>query len=156
MPDDIQLRTAIEADYDTLGDVMFDAIHNRPSKYTEAQLLAWAPAPKRGPDWHARLGRQSVIVAERDGETLGFISIELGGYIDFVYIRPRAQGHGLFRRLFVAILNVAYSHGETVLSTDASLMAQPAFAAMGFRVDYHERVVVDGQSLPRARMTKTL
>ncbi|MEM7327141.1 MAG: GNAT family N-acetyltransferase [Pseudomonadota bacterium] len=156
MTDPIQFRPAHAADYDLLGEVIFDAVHNGPSQYSAAQSRAWAPAPKRGPDWHKRLSQQHVIVAEQAGDVLGFMSIAPGGYIDFAYIRPGAQGRGLFRRLFTAILDVAHAQGETALSTHASLMAQPAFAAMGFSIDHHETVAVDGQSLPRAQMSKKL
>lgn len=156
MQHDLHLRTGTAADYDTLGELIFDAIHNGPTKYTAAQSQAWAPVPKSGPDWAARLDAQHIILAERKGEIVGFMTIEPGGYIDFAYIRPRAQGSGLFRRLFTAVLAWAEARKEPVLSTHASLMAQPAFAAMGFEVDYHETIDVDGQSLPRARMTKPL
>lgn len=153
---DAHLRIAGPADYDALGELMFDAIHNGPTKYTPAQSNAWAPAPRCGPDWAARLAKQHIVLAEREGEVQGFMSIEPGGYVDFAYIRPNAQGSGLFRRLFAAVLDQARAAGETELSTHASLMAQPAFAAMGFDIDFHETVEVDGQSLPRARMVKPL
>ncbi|NQY13248.1 MAG: GNAT family N-acetyltransferase [Henriciella sp.] len=156
MTQDVRLRPARAEDYDTLGDVMFDAIHNGPTQYTKAQSDAWAPAPKRGQDWAARLAQQHVILAEQGSDILGFMSIEPGGYVDFAYVRPAAQGRGLFRKLFNAILTQARTQGETELSTHASLMAQPAFAAMGFTVDHHEEVMVDGQSLARARMIKPL
>lgn len=151
-----RIRMATAEDYDALGDVMFDAIHNGPSKYTEAQSRAWAPAPRQGPAWAARLAKQRIYVAEHQNKLLGFMSIERGGYVDFAYIRPSAQGSGLFRQLFQSVEDWAIAGGETNLSTHASLMAQPAFAAMGFVVDHHETVEVDGQSLARARMTKTL
>ncbi|MEL6665965.1 MAG: GNAT family N-acetyltransferase [Pseudomonadota bacterium] len=154
--DDITLRIATANDYDTLGQVMFDAIHNGPTKYTDAQSNAWAPAPRSGPDWADRLSQKDVIIAERGGDALGFMSIEPGGYIDFAYIRPSAQGSGLFRKLFSDVEHRAKASSETELSTHASLMAQPAFAAMGFNVDFHETVEVDGQQLARARMIKTL
>lgn len=153
---DITLRPADASEYDVLGEVMFDAIHNGPTKYTGAQSKAWAPAVRSGADWANRLSQKHVIIAERTGTVLGFMTIEPGGYIDFAYIRPSAQGSGLFRRLFAEVHARADAAGETQLSTHASLMAQPAFAAMGFQVDYHETVEVDGQKLARARMTKTL
>ncbi|MEM9179804.1 MAG: GNAT family N-acetyltransferase [Pseudomonadota bacterium] len=156
MSDTIQLRPATATDYDTLGELMYDAIHNGPTQYTDAQSQAWMPVPRQGSDWHARLAKQHVILAVQGLETLGFMSIEPGGYVDFAYIRPQAQGSGLFRRLFAVILERAVSAGETQLSTHASLMAQPAFAAMGFEIEFHETVEVDGQSLPRAKMVKTL
>lgn len=151
-----RIRTATEADYDALGEVMFDAIHNGPSKYTDAQSRAWAPDPRKGEAWHARLAKQKILIAEQGQDLLGFMSIEPGGYVDFAYIRPSAQGSGLFRRLFEAVQAWALERGESDLTTHASLMAQPAFAAMGFRVDYHETVEVAGESLARAHMTKTL
>lgn len=156
MSDTIQLRPATATDYDTLGELMYDAIHNGPTQYTDAQSQAWMPVPRQGADWHARLAKQHVILAVLGHEVLGFMSIEPGGYVDFAYIRPSAQGSGLFRRLFAAIMERAAAAGETQLSTHASLMAQPAFAAMGFEIEFHETVEVDGQSLPRAKMVKTL
>jgi putative acetyltransferase len=156
MPTNYLLRTAGPEDYDALGALIFDAIHNGPTQYTPAQSKAWAPAPRSGPDWAERLASQHIIAAEQGGEIQGFMSIEPGGYVDFAYIRPSAQGSGLFRQLFEAVLDRAKAQGDTELSTHASLMAQPAFAAMGFEIDHHETVEVDGQSLPRARMTKRL
>ena len=38
--DDITLRIATANDYDTLGQIMFDAIHNGPTKYSSAQSKA--------------------------------------------------------------------------------------------------------------------
>lgn len=156
MSKDVLIRPARSNEYDVLGELMFDAIHNGPTQYTKAQSKAWAPTPKRGAEWAARLNKQHVILAERGSDVLGFMSIEPGGYIDFAYIRPRAQGRGLFRELFDAIVVQASVQGDTELSTHASLMAQPAFAAMGFTIDYHEKVTANGQSLPRARMIKPL
>jgi len=151
-----QIRPATANDYDALGDVMFDAIHHGPTKYSEAESRAWAPVPRRGPDWAARLSKQHIFVAEHQEALIGFMSIEPGGYVDFAYIRPSAQGSGLFRQLFQSVEAWAIARGETELSTHASLMAQPAFAAMGFSVDHHETVEVEGQRLARARMTKTI
>ncbi len=153
---EICIRTGNPNDYIALGEVMYDAIHNGPTKYTDAQSRAWAPQPRSGSDWATRLDKQHIIVAERDGAVQGFMTIEPGGYIDFAYIRPGAQGTGLFRGLFNTLCDWAREQDETELSTHASLMAQPAFAAMGFKVDYHETVDANGQSLSRARMTKPL
>ena len=156
MMDAITLRPAGPDDYDTLGEVMFDAIHNGPTKYTEAESNAWAPAPRQGPDWAERLSQKTVVLAEQGEVILGFMSIEPGGYVDFAYIRPEGQDSGLFRKLFNAVELHAKAAKKTTLSTHASLMAQPAFAAMGFVVDFHETVEVGGEKLSRAQMTKSL
>lgn len=152
----ITLRTAEPSDYDALGALMYEAVHDGPTQYTKAQSEAWMPAALGGADWANRLSEKQVIVAAEADQLLGFMTIERGGYIDFAYIRPQAQKTGLFRRLFEAATAQAAAWGETELSTHASLMAQPAFAAMGFTVDFHETVEVAGQKLARARMTKPL
>ena len=128
MSDTIQLRPATATDYDTLGELMYDAIHNGPSQYTDAQSQAWMPVPRQGSDWHARLAKQHVILAVQGHEILGFMSIEPGGYVDFAYIRPRAQGRGRFRRLFAAIMAQAAAAGETD-STGLPRLDQPDHAS---------------------------
>ena len=154
------LRVATEADADALGDVMHDAVRRGPSRYTEAQRAAWMPAPRRGPDWTARLARQHVVLdAAPDGGPdgiRGFMSLEDGAYIDFAYIRPAYQGTGLFRALFAAIHAEAERRGGRVLRTHASLMAEPAFAAVGFAVVTRETVELGGEAFARAEMTMRL
>lgn len=150
------IQWATPTDYSALADVMFDAVRNGPSLYTEAQRAAWVPERRQGPEWEARLARQ-VIAAAHDSERItGFMSVEPGGYIDFAYIRPAAQGTGLFRRLFGRIEEYAKAHGEARLWTHASLMAQPAFAAVGFVVVEHQVVEIGGESFERAKMEMTL
>ena len=81
--DAITLRTAAPGDYDALGEVMFDAIHNGPTHYTDEESKAWAPAVRSGAAWANRLKGKTLILAERGTMILGFMSIEPGGYIDF-------------------------------------------------------------------------
>lgn len=150
------LTHAIPADYSDLADIIFDAVRNGPSLYTEAQRAAWMPGRRAGEEWEARLDRQVIVVARNQACAVGFMSLEPGGYIDFAYIRPKAQGFGLFRRLFAEIEAHALATGETRLWVHASLMAQPAFAALGFTVIEHEVVEIDGEKLERARMEKPL
>jgi putative acetyltransferase len=154
--DAITLRTAEADDYDALGEIMFDAIHNGPTHYTVDESNAWAPALRSGAEWASRLEGKTLILAERGATKLGFMSIEPGGYIDFAYIRPQSQGSGLFRQLFNQVLAHARKAGESQLSTHASLMAQPAFVAMGFEINVHETVEISGQKLARAQMKKSL
>jgi putative acetyltransferase len=84
------------------------------------------------------------------------MSIERGGYIDFAFIRPEAQGSGLFRRLFDMVQERARAADEPRLWVHASLMAQPAFAAVGFSVVEHQIVQIGDQDFQRAMMEKPL
>ena len=139
-----------------LADVMFDAVRNGPSKYTQAQRAAWVPERRRGVEWESRLAAKDIIVG-RDGDRIvGFMSIEGGGYLDFAFIRPEAQGSGLFRRLFELVEARARAANEARLWVHASLMAQPAFAAVGFSVVEHQNVQIGDQIFQRAMMEKPL
>ena len=151
-----RIRWASSADYDALGDVMYDAVRNGPSRYTEAQRAAWTPMPRKGAEWAERLAEQEIIVAETSARIIGFMSLAPDGYIDFAYIRPGAQGSGLFRNLFNSIQEKARQQNEPRLWVHASLMARPAFSAMGFQIIKPENVDLGGQTFKRFKMEKYL
>jgi putative acetyltransferase len=98
LPFQTTLRWAIEADFGGLADVMFAAVREGDSPYTEAQRQAWVLEPRRGEAWRTRILSQEIIVAEADGRLLGFMSLAEGGYIEFSYIRAEARGAGLLLR----------------------------------------------------------
>lgn len=148
------LNWATPTDIDALGDIVFDAVRNGPSKYTQRQRAAWVPERRHGEGWADRLKGQDIAIARDDGRAVGFMTLAPDGYIDFAFIRPEAQGTGLFRRLFIMIEDKARSQKEPRLWTHASLMAQPAFAAVGFEVIEHEVVRIGDENLGRATMEK--
>jgi putative acetyltransferase len=150
------LSWVTHANHDDLGDIVFDAVRNGPSKYTQAQRAAWVPVRRGGEEWDARLAGQVIAIARDSDRAVGFMSLAPEGYIDFAFIRPDAQGTGLFRRLFDMIEDKARAIGEPRLWTHASLMAQPAFAAVGFTVIEHQVVQIGDQHFDRAMMEKAI
>jgi putative acetyltransferase len=150
------LNWATPTDFDSLADVVFDAVRNGSSLYTEAQRAAWVPERRGGEEWAARLEGQVVAIARDETRAVGFMTLAPEGYIDFAFIRPDAQGTGLFRRLFGMIEDKARSQNERCLWTRASLMAEPAFAAVGFVVVERQVIQIGDQSFERARMEKLL
>ena len=149
----VRERVADGHEDDALGLIMYDAIHRAQSHYSAAERRAWLPAPNAGENWTARLAAQQVCVARQAGAPMGFMTLD-GDYIDLAFVAAHAQGRGVFRALYGWIETVA--HGQRRLWTHASLMAQPAFLAVGFRVIRHETVAQKGENLRRAEMEKTL
>ncbi len=145
-------RWASAADYALLADIMFDAVRNGASGYSEQQRAAWVPARREGPDWIARLAGQEIVLAEEDGQAVGFVSLAQGGYVDFAYIRPQAQHSGLFRQLMARIIERAIERRDATLWTHASIMAEPAFERLGFIVRKREQVAIGDQTLDRCEM----
>ena len=80
------------------------------------------------------------------------MSLSAEGYIDFAYIRPKAQHTGLFRQMFERINERANERGHDHLSVHASLMARPAFAALGFVVSKREEVAIGAERFERFEM----
>jgi len=148
------LSWTTQADHYDLADIVFDAVRNGPSKYTQAQRAAWVTVRRGGEEWDARLAGQVIAIARDSDRAVGFMSLASQGYIDFAFIRPDAQGTGLFRRLFDMIEDKARAIGEPRLWTHASLMAQPAFATLGFTVIEHQVVQIGDQPFDRAMMEK--
>lgn len=153
---DIAFRWAGPADFDQLGEVIFDAVRNGETLYSEAQNAAWVPAPRSGSEWVERLSRQRIAVAVDRERILGFMSLASEGYIDFAFIRPDAQGRGLFRQLFERIEQQAKLQGEPMLWVHASLRAQPAFSAVGFQIREKESVAIGTEYFERFVMEKKL
>ncbi len=145
-------RWASAGDYALLADIMFDAVRNGASGYSEQQRAAWVPARREGPDWAARLAGQEIVLAEEDGQAVGFVSLAQGGYVDFAYIRPQAQHSGLFRQLMARIIERAIERRDVALRTHASIMAEPAFERLGFIVRKREQVAIGDQNIDRCEM----
>ena len=138
---------------------MFEAVRTGESPYTELQRKAWMPTPREGEEWNARLGAQHIVMAQNDHKIVGFMSLKPEGdkgYVDFAYILLTVRGFGLFRRLYTEIETQARTLGFTTLWTHASLMAHPAFMAMGFDVVKRESVAFNGSSFDRYEMLKRL
>lgn len=150
------LSFANSTDYDDLSDVMFDAVRHGPSQYSQAQRAQWVPERRSGEGWKSRLDQQAIVVARNSTGAIGFMSVDSSGYVDFAYIRPAAQGTGLFRLLFTNIEQFCIKRGTKRLWVHASLMAQPAFAAMGFTVVAHQVVGIGSETFQRAEMEKPL
>ena len=156
MAKQIEIRQVTADDFDTLAGVMFEAVRYGHSEYTEEQRRAWVPQRRHGDRWIERLASQSIFAAFDSSDIVGFMSLAAHGYIDFAYVRPHAQGTGVFRRLYESIENLAHKNGARRLWVHASLMAQPAFAAMGFKVTRKEVIEIGNQSLERAEMEKQI
>ena len=97
------------------------------------------------------------MLAEQDGVIIGFMTLEAPNHVDFAYIRPDWQGKGVFRPLHDAVEEaLARADGQRRLQVHASLMAQPAFAAMGYTVIAPEEVEIRGVTVKRFAMEKRL
>ncbi len=124
--------------------------------YDERQRRAWAPRIPDAEAWLARLRLQTVLVAERDGAVLGFMSLSAEGCIDLAYVAPEAIGRGIGRALYDAIVREALRLGLTRLETEASHYFRRLLARRGWSVVEERTVLRDGVPLHNFLMEKRL
>lgn len=156
MDRDVQIRQANPRGFDALGEVFHAAVRDGATAYSSAQREAWSPAPRAGEAWASQLAAQFVWMAEGGGKALGFLTLTAEGNVDFAYIRPEAQGRGLFRKLYDEAEAQARRLALPRLWTDASVHAKPPFESVGFTVIAPETVMRNGEAFQRFQMEKTL
>lgn len=152
----MEIREATDRDTGALADVFFRAVREGPSPYSEAQRAAWAAVCPDQQVYARRLAPLYVVLAQEAGAIIGFMGLGDAGYIDLAFILPASRGKGVFRALYRQTEEAARASGEKRLWTHASLLAQPAFQAMGFLVMHHEEVALADEMLSRAMMEKHL
>jgi len=150
----IKIRRGSEKDFDALARIMYEAVRNGPSRYTESQKLAWVPEIRSGEVWANRLADQIIFVADRGSTLAGFMTLASEGYVDFAYVLPSCQGTGIFKLMYFELENYARSIGQLRLWVHASLMAEPAFRSVDFQVTKQEKVPIGDQLLDRFEMEK--
>ncbi|GAB3702987.1 GNAT family N-acetyltransferase [Nocardiopsis oceani] len=125
--------------------------------YSPEQIAAWA-GPER-PDldrWNSARQKLETFVAEIDGTVAGFADVSETGYVDMVFVSPRAGRRGVATALLDQVRERALSRGNSELSTHASITAKPFFARHGFAVVEERHPVVKGVEMTNYRMVLDL
>lgn len=155
---DILIRSYREGDAPELGQVFHRAVHEgAASHYSEAERLAWSPAPPASRAWEERLAGAETVVAETAGHLVGVMSLDLDrAYLDLAFVLPGMSGRGVGNVLYAVLEGRARATGVTRIETEASLRAEGFFLGRGFQVEARQQVERRGVLLSNARMTKTL
>lgn len=118
--------------------------------YTPGQLRAWTSGCNDLEAWNASLLANGALIAEEDGEIIGFGDIDETGYLDRLFVHKDHQGEGIGAALCEALEAIAPSG----VSTHASITARPFFEARGYIVEEENIVERDGEILINYLMTK--
>jgi GNAT superfamily N-acetyltransferase len=153
----MHLRAFTPMDLPAVVGLFHDTIHqvNR-ADYSDAQVEAWAPAVPNLDRWQEKLASEHVVVAEIDGEIVGFSSWTEDGYLDFLYVHHAHQRKGIATALYGAAEKLLKAKGLARIHTQSSTTAQPFFLQQGFKVAKSQSVVIRGVPLPNAVMEKSL
>ncbi|AZT83623.1 GNAT family N-acetyltransferase [Marinobacter sp. NP-4(2019)] len=154
----MNFRNYTEADAERLAGVFTSSVHSlATAEYDARQRDAWAPIPPDLDAWRHRLGQLHTIIAEENGQCLGFLSYEPDGHIELLYTAPDAARKGVASALLEeAARQLSEGFGVTDLYTEASLVAAPFFLRHGFDTIEEQTVSRNGVNFRRFAMQRTL
>jgi len=152
-----RIRDYEQADAPAIARLFYETVRsvNR-ADYSDEQLQAWAPAIPDAGEWHDRMAGRKTLVAEEDGEVVGFCELEEDGHLDMFYLRKDVVGRGIGRLLYEATEQAARGWDLGRVFTEASVTARPFFERWGFRVVREQTVERRGVDLTNFAMEKPL
>ncbi len=132
----MKIRKYRETDFEAVARIFYDTIHAVNAKdYSREQLFAWAnnvdSLKKRRED----LLSQLTLIAEIEGETVGFGSMDKSGCLDLLYVHKDFQRRGIATALCDEL-----EKGFTVIKTYASVTAKPFFEKRGYKTIKEQEV----------------
>ncbi len=153
----MQLRPYQSGDRQALAQLFGDTVRtvNR-RDYSAPQIETWAAGQQRlaeGPDFFASL---FTLVAEENGQILGYASMDDTGYLDHLFVHKDFQGRGAASALCAAMEQRAAALGLARVTVHASITAKPFFERRGYTILRRQQVPLRGQVLVNYAMEKTL
>ena len=145
------------SDNDEIATLFFETVHSiNAQDYSPSQIDAWAPKGMDADVLCSRLSRNHTIVAESDGEIVGFASIDTSGCFDLLYIRKDHQREGIARQLSETIEEHARKCGTSILHSYVSISAVPFFLSQGYRIEQKNVIERNGVKLHNYKMLKPI
>lgn len=145
----MHIRAYRDDDFTTLCQIFLRAVRETASQYyAPAQIDAWAQVDEVR--WRQKLAASRVLVAEKEGEVVGFITA-VDRYIDLLFVSPTHSRQGVASALLAELFALIPTGTLTV---EASITAWPCFERMGFQVVAEQRVVARGEAFINYRMEK--
>lgn len=148
------LRPYRSADCPALARLFYDTVHSvNAADYTPAQQNAWATGTVDLAQWDQSFSAHHTLVAEENGQLVGFGDITADGYLDRLYVHKDHQRQGIAAALCTA-LEAAVQTGT--VTTHASITARPFFEKRGYRTVKQQQVLRNGVLLTNFVMEKPL
>jgi putative acetyltransferase len=153
----LHLRPLTSDDRVHVARIFFCAVHEGArDHYTFEQRLAWGGEAVDPEAWRDRLEEAMGFMAERDGEPVGFMTVDETGLVDLAFVLPSMAGQGIGTRLYRAVEDQARALGVQVLTTEASKVSKPFFERQGWEIVTEQSVEREGVSLSNYKMRKPL
>lgn len=150
----MELRDYKSSDCPALAELFYHTVHTvNAGDYSEEQRNAWADGQVDLAEWDRSLCAHIAVVAEENGQIVGFGDADPTGYLDRLYVHKDFQGRGVASAICAA-LEGAVDAGRIV--THASITARPFFEGRGYQVVREQQVLRHGVFLKNYVMEKRL
>lgn len=151
----MKIRKYKKSDCVEICKLFFETVHNvNALDYSAEEINAWAPVDMQQLAWQNSLASNHAIVAEENGETLGFGDITNNGYLDRLYIHKDHQRKGIASLILKELETHATSNGISSIETHSSKTAMPFFLSKGYVVLRENIVIRKGVNLKNYIMEK--
>ena len=126
------LRDYCKTDCTELVRLFYDTVHTVNAKdYSREQLDAWATGEVNLEAWNKSLQAHNTVVAEMDGQIVGFGDMDETGYLDRLYVHKDYQRRGVATAICDAL---EQNTKAAEFTTHASITARPFFEKRGYTV----------------------
>lgn len=151
------LRPALPADFADLGILFQASIEELASDaYSDEQRALWGAKADDEKAWAKHLSGCLVLIAEEDGEPVGFAAMRDNAIIENVHVHPDMAFMGVGRQLLDALERLAMARGSKKLSVAATDNALPFFERLGFVAMRRSTLSIGEEWLPSMVMDKAL
>jgi putative acetyltransferase len=159
----ISFRPYLPHDAAPLADLFAASIEELTADdYDDAQRAAWAGMAEDIEAFGAKLAGWLTILAEAEGEILGFAAlrddpeVKENRIIEMLYVAPDHAGQGVGKALLDVMELLARQRGAETATADASETAREFFAKYGYEMQARNTVMVGEEWLVNTTMKKTL
>lgn len=152
------LRPALPADHADLAILFQAAIEELAfNDIDEAQRVAWQAKSEDAAAWSKQLSALLTLIAEEDGEPVGFAAMRDNSIVEHVYVHPDLAFMGVGTQLIDALERLAAARGSRKLEVAATDNAREFFERLGF-APLRRATLATGEPnwLPTTIMTKTI
>ena len=126
------LRDYCKTDCTELARLFYDTVHTVNAKdYSREQLDAWATGEVNLEAWNKSFQAHNTVVAEMDGQIVGFGDMDETDYLDRLYVHKDYQRRGVATAICDAL---EQNTKAAEFSTHASITARPFFEKRGYTV----------------------
>lgn len=125
--------------------------------YNDKQLSVWAPdnyIEEKYDIWQKSLSENFTVVAEINGEIVGFGDIEKTGYLNRLFIHKDYQHRGIASAIVKELEEYADKICICTIITEASITAKPFFERLGYTLIKEQQVERKGIFLTNYVMEK--